>query len=179
MLMVVAIVALLAGLGSGVYVGTFRSILVDKAARAFLATAQYARMLAIEQQQQYRIQLDVQNNGFSLVTTAWNEQTDLTEVTPVRDYYCKPFLMDGNVRFEDVDVTPVETDMATGSEEEDESQQSILFRPNGTAQAAVVQIGDGKKHYSISINPATGRAKILLGKVDEVKVGYTDLDTER
>jgi hypothetical protein len=82
--------------------------------------------------------------------------------------------MEGNVTFEDIQVLPVgmETEIA-GDEEEG---ASILFRPDGTAQAAIVQIGDGKTHFAIAISPATGLAKITSGTSEDISIGIMDLD---
>ncbi len=45
-------------------------------------------------------------------------------------------------------------------------------------KTAVVQIGNGKTHYTISISAATGRAKMYYGTTENVKVTSTDLDQE-
>ena len=42
-LVVVVIIGLLGGLGGGVYIGTYKKLLVEKAARDFFLTAKYAR----------------------------------------------------------------------------------------------------------------------------------------
>ena len=53
-----------------------------------------------------------------------------------------------------------------------------MFSPNGSAQTAVVQIGDGKTHYAISISAATGKAKIYFGISEDIEVRIIDLDAE-
>ncbi len=178
MLAVVIIISLLAGLGGGIYVGTYKKMLVEKAARHFVLTAKYARIMAIEKQRQYEIQLDVANNAFYLTTTQWNEDTEQTEQIVVKDSYCKPVEFEGDVKFEDVQITP------TGLETTTNEEQAIVFSPNGTVQSAVIQIGDGKTHYTISISAATGKAKMYFGTVEDVKtgtdvrIGAIDLDAE-
>jgi len=59
-----------------------------------------------------------------------------------------------------------------------EDLPTIIFLPDGTAQSAVVQIGDEKTHYTVSINAATGKAKLVSGTVENVKVSTVDLDAE-
>ena len=180
LLMVVVIISLVAGVGGGLYVGTYKRMLVEKAARDFLLTAKYARIMAIEKQTQYEILLDVANNGFLLTTTQLDEETGQTEQTVVKDSYCKPVEFEGDVKFEDVQITPTGLETTTG----DSDEQAIVFLPNGTAQSVVIQIGDGKTHYTISINAATGRAKLYLGEIEKVKtgtdviVGAIDLDAQ-
>lgn len=172
MLMVVVIIALVGSVGGGLYVGTYKRTLVEKAARGFLLTAKYARIISIEKQCQYKIQLDVENGGFCLATTLWNEETEQTQLEVVKDFYCRPVQFEGDVKFENIQITPI------NSEAETEEQQTIVFSPNGTAQSAVVQIGDGKTHYSISISAATGKAAMYFGTVEDVKIGSIDLDAE-
>ncbi|MBN2269037.1 MAG: GspH/FimT family pseudopilin [Sedimentisphaerales bacterium] len=174
LLVVVAIIAVAGGAGIGLYAGTSERFRLEKAARSFLLTARYARIMAIEKQREYEIQIGSDKTGFALATTEWNESSEQFEQTVVRDYYCRPVEFEGAVRFEDVRL------VATGVEEteEDESAgQAIRFSPDGSAQAVAVQIGDGKRHYTISISAATGKAKASPGELQEnAEVGTIDLD---
>jgi type II secretion system protein H len=172
-LVVVALVAMMAGLGGGVYVGTYKRMLVEKAARQFLLTARYGRILAIERQRPYEIELDESNKGFHLKTVGFNEQTGQSEETIVRDYYCKPVLFEGDVAFEDVKVVSL-----TGDSEDGDEQQGIWFYPNGSAEPAVVQIGDGRSSYSVAIVASTGMATMYKGQAEELKTGIIDLDAQ-
>jgi type II secretion system protein H len=174
-LVVIAIIAILAGVGGGMYIGTYKKLVVEKAARSFLLMAQYARIMAIEQQRQYQIALNVTQNGFCLVTTEWDEQSEEAQQSIVKDYYCKPVVMEAGVTFEDIKIPSIG---AYADVMEDENTQTILFFPDGTAQAAVVQIGNGKTRYTISISPATGRAKITYGTSENVTIGIVDLDAQ-
>jgi len=178
-LVVVVIISLLAGLGGGIYMGTYRRMLVEKAARNFVLTAKYARIMAIEKQRQYEIRLDAANNGFHLATTQWDEETEQTEQIVVRDSYCRPVEFEGNIKFENVEITPTGLETTT-----DDNEKTIVFSPDGTAQPAVIQIGDGKTHYTISVSTATGRTKMYFGPVEDLKtgtdarIGAIDLDAE-
>jgi prepilin-type N-terminal cleavage/methylation domain-containing protein len=174
-LVVVIVISLLAGLGSGIYVGTHRRMLVEKAARDFVLTAQYARIMAIEKQRQYKIQLDAANNGFFLATTQLDEEGEQTEQVIVRNSFCRPVEFEGEVMFEDIQITPIGLQTTT---EDDEEEQTIVFSPNGTAQSTVIQIGDGKTHYTVSIFAATGKAKVYFGTSEDVEIGFIDLDAE-
>lgn len=174
-LVVVIVISLLAGLGSGIYVGTHRRMLVEKAARDFVLTAQYARIMAIEKQRQYKIQLDAANNGFLLATTQLDEEGGQTEQVIVRNSFCRPVEFKGGVIFEDIQIMPIGLQTTT---EDDEEEQTIVFSPNGTAQSTVIQIGDGKTHYTVSIFAATGKAKVYFGTSEDVEIGFIDLDAE-
>jgi len=173
-LMVVVIIGLITGAGAGLYVGTFRKMQVEKAAYDFFLTAKYARLIAVEKQSQYKMTLDLTNREFYLTTVLWDEESGQSQQEIVQNFYCKPVQFQGDVVFEAVDIVPNEWETNSASE----GQQTIAFSPNGTAQSSVVQIGDGQTHYSISISPATGRAKMYFGTVENVKVGTTDLDAE-
>lgn len=173
-LIVAAIIALIGGLGGGVYVGTYKKMLVVRTARDLLLTAKYARIMAIEQQRPYEILLDVENNGFVLVTSQFGEESGGTEQVVVRDYYCKPVEFEGEVKFEDIKVTSLTADTRA----ESEGGQRIVFSPSGSAEAAVIQIGDGKTHYTVSICAATGKGKVHVGTAVNVKTATVDLDAE-
>lgn len=174
LLLVVLIISLLTGAGTGLYFGSFRSVQVRKAALDFMLTAQYARIMAMERQTQYTMELDLVNQTYMLTTLRWDEASQEAALEVVKDLYCKPAQLEGDVKFEAVEVMP-----GVWETESSESVQTIAFSPNGTAQAAVVQIGDGRMHYSISISAATGRARMIYGTADNVKATTTDLDAQR
>lgn len=174
LLLVVVIIALVGGVGGGLYVGTYKRVMVEKAARDLLLTAKYARIAAIERLRPYEIQLDVENNGFVLATSLLNEETGQTQLSIVKNYYCKPVQFSGDVKFEDVQIVPAGTETTT----EPEDKQKIVFSPNGNAQSAVIQIGDGKTHFTVSVAAATGKAAMYFGKAENVKTKTIDLDAE-
>ena len=108
---------------------------------------------------------ELQDKGFLLTTTQPNEVTGQTEKTIIRNYYCRPVEFEGDVKFEDARLT----DMISEPLAEEGPEQKISFLPNGTAQSAVVQIGDGKTHYTIAIVASTARAILYWGPADKVK----------
>ena len=173
-LLVVLVIGLITSAGTGLYVGTFKSMKVKKAVQDFLLTAQYARIMAMERQTPYRMELDLANHGFWLTTLQWDEDSEQVGLQIVRDVFCKPVQFEGDVVFEDVGIVPDAWEI----ESDNQDQQTIIFSPNGTAQSAVVQIGNGTTHYAISISAATGRAKAYFGTTENVEVMTTDLDVE-
>jgi prepilin-type N-terminal cleavage/methylation domain-containing protein len=174
LLMVVVIIGLVTGAGAGLYVGTFRKMQVEKAAYDFFLTAKYARLMAVEKQSHYKMEMDLANRGFYLTTVLWDEESGQAQQEIVKNLYCKPVQFQGDVFFEFVGIAPSGWETQSTGEE----QQTIIFSPNGTVQSSVVQIGDGKVHYTISISPATGRAKMFFGTAENVTVGTTDLEAE-
>ena len=174
-LVVVIIIGLLGGLGGGLYVGSYKRLQVEKAARDFLLTAKYARVMAIEKQRQYKLVLDLSNNGFHLATTQYDEEEGKTEKAIVMDSFSKPVQFEGEVQFEDIKIEPTSTLTTT---EDDEEEKSIVFSANGTSQTAAIQIGNGKTHYTITISSATGKAKVHEGISENIEIGIVDLDAE-
>lgn len=174
LLVVVTIISLMASVGAGMLLETYKKLNVDKAASNLFLSAKYARMMAIEQQRQYKLCLDTLNNTYYLVTTITDFESGQFEETIVRDPYCKPVILERNIKFEGIQITPIALETTT----ETEDLPTIIFLPDGTAQSAVVQIGDEKTHYTVSINAATGKAKLVPGTIENVKVSTVDLDAE-
>jgi len=172
LLLVITIIALIGGIGGGMYAGTYKRLLVEKAARQFLLTARYARIMAVERQRPYELQLSP--TGFALMTTELNLQTGQNEKTVVRNLNCRPVEFAGDVKFEDVRITT----MSAGQEAAGEEEQMVVFLPNGSAASTVVQIGDGKSHYTVAIVAATGKASFFDGPAEEVKTATIDLDLQ-
>jgi len=172
--LVVLIIGLIAGSGTGLYVGSFKKMRVQKAAYDLLLTAQYGRIMAIERNSKCTLVLDAGNNAFWLTRIQWDEEGEQV----VKDPYCKPVQFEGDVVFEDIQMAQSEFETDAGEEEESGGEQSIVFLPDGSAQTAAVQIGNGKTHYTVSINAATGRAKLYSGTTEKVKITSTDLDME-
>ena len=173
-LLVVVIITMIAGLGGGYCVGSYKRLLVEKTARQLLLMATYARIMAIEQQRPYELQVDAENRGFLLATTEMNQQTGETERVIVRDYYCKPVEFEGDVKFEDLVLTTATGEPLTVADEE----QKVVFLPNGSAETAVLQIGDGKSHYTVAVVAATGKATLYSGTVKDIEMASLDLDMQ-
>jgi type II secretion system protein H len=173
MLVVVLMAVLLAGLGGGIWTGTYGKIQVEKAVRDFVLAAKYARITAIEEQSPCKLELDTENSRFVLAVYGLDPTTGQTEELSVADsYFARVIEFDGDVEFEDVRVAAISRQAL----DRPDVAQAILFLPNGTSQSAVVQIGDGKHHMTVSICAATGRAKVQPGTAENVSTGIVDLD---
>ncbi len=175
LLMVVLLISLIGGVGGGLYVGTYRKMLAEKAARDIVFAAKYARMMAIEKQRPYKMEFDTINNAFQLTYAGYDEQTEQVQQGIVRDVYFKPVQFRGDVKFEDIQIVPV----GSSTQIEDPDQTAVVFWPGGTAQLAVVQVGDGKNHYTVHIAAATGKAKMYFGTPENLTIGTFDLDAEQ
>ncbi|HPC95564.1 MAG TPA: prepilin-type N-terminal cleavage/methylation domain-containing protein [Sedimentisphaerales bacterium] len=172
LLLVIAVISVVGGLGGGMYAGTYKKLLVERAARQFLLSAKYARIMAIEHGRPYELRLDAGNKGFALTTTQWNRQTAAGESVVVRDYYVKPVEFEGDVRFEDVRILTLAAEQVSDVE----AEQRIVFLPNGTAETAMIQIGDGKTHYTIAVMAATGKATLQAGQAGPMSMAVVDLE---
>lgn len=172
MLLVVTIIALLAGLAGAMYVGTYKRMQVEKGARGIFSAARYARIIAIEKRKNCKLILDKTNNRFYLAIDSPNRNDDEKGGQIIKNQYTKPTQFSDKVSFESIMITSTaEVDMQ-GREFED----VVVFKPNGTADTAVMQIGDGKNHYTVYILAGTGKARIKQGKATESPVEIIDLD---
>ena len=174
MLLVVVLITMLAGAGGAIYIGTYNKLLTAKCARNFLLAAKYARILAIEQQTKYSLLLDAEQNSFCLTVESTDSLTGSFQTRQVRDLYSKPVTFAGKVKFEGINITSTNED----SRFETEQRRTIVFYPNGTADRAIVQIGDGKNHYTAAISTATGKTKVVSGTAENVTSDSIDLDLE-
>ena len=162
LLAVVVVIGLLASIG-GVYFAGYKQVAVDKCARDIVLAAKYARVLAIEQQCSCRLVLNKVENSFCLVVSGAKNRV-------VRDEYSRPRQFGEDIEFEGVEVAT--ENESTGGDD----SAAIVFRPDGTADSAVVQVGDGKNHCTVYISAATGKARAEAGIAGETTVDVVDLD---
>ena len=174
LLVVIIIMTVLTGIGGGMFVGANEQLQVQKAANNLLITAKYARMTAIEQQTPYKLYIDTENNEFYLATTILDEQNEQVEEMIVQDSFCKPVILEGNVTFEDIQIMSSEYDSGAGTDK----LYMLIFFPDGTTQSALIQIGDEKTHYTLSLNAVTARSKLYPTVIEDVPMDTIDLDAE-
>lgn len=177
LLLTVVLITLLAGAAGGVYVGTVRHMRVKKAIRDFMAAARYARIMAVEKQNPCRMQIDSEAGSFWLVMDQQTDQPGRTEQVLLRDLFFKPVQFDGEVKFEGIAIEPLTAEYSLADDDVNDIEE-IVFSPDGTAQSAVIQIGDGLNHYSASITAATARVKVYHGTAEIVEVTSIDLDED-
>jgi Tfp pilus assembly protein FimT len=175
LLLVVAIIAMIGSVGSGMYANAYKKLLVQRTAKQFLLMARYGRILAVEQGRTCELIMNTATGKFFLMATVIDSQTGQAERMPVKDYYSKPVEMEGNVKFENVEVTTLM--MSPGSD--DLKERKITFLPTGATESAVVQIGDGTWHYTVALLAATGQATLYDGQAEQLKTTVIDLDEEQ
>ena len=162
LLVVVVVVGLLASIG-GVYFASYEQLAVDKCARDIVLAAKYARVLAIEKQRSCRLVLNKVENSLCLVVSGGKNRV-------VRDEYFRPRKFGGDIEFEGVVIAT-----ENGSADGDDSA-AIVFRSDGTADSAVIQVGDGENHCTVYISAATGKARAEVGQAKETTADVVDLD---
>lgn len=168
-LLVTILIALLASAAGGFYARTYKKTLVKKSARDLLMAIKYAKILAVEQQTECKLKINADNNGFILTIDNGQGETQEKNELIIKDLYFKPVKFDESVKFEDIRIRSVDT--------EEKQKNYITFFPNGTAQEAVFQIGDGENHYSVSVSAVSGKAMIHAKSARTVDQGSTiDLD---
>jgi prepilin-type N-terminal cleavage/methylation domain-containing protein len=174
LLAVVVLISLIASATGGMAYGTYRRMLVEKAAKKVYLAAKYARLLAVERQMHCRLMLDAESRSFCLTLGAADLTSEEAAVKLISDAYSRPTQFGGQVEFEQIKVI---SSLQAETDSEDESK-SIVFYPDGTADTAALQIGDGKNHYAVYVLAATGKAQVRLGATDEMPVEIVDLDMD-
>jgi len=162
LLAVAAMVALLFSVSIASYGRTFNRWALEQNARQLYMAARSARLHAVEHQQECTIVLDRENGQFFLTI----ESTEEAGITPVSTPWSRKVQLQKHVSFETVKIA--------GRNEEIDG--GIVFRPDGTADNAVIQLGDGKLHYTVMVNGGTGRARLIEGEAEELQTDQIDLD---
>lgn len=174
LLVVLAVLSIATGLGGGVYLGTYQKLLVTRAARAIYTMAQYARVAAIEEQVSIRMVFDKTEKRVWLQMTQFNLRTEAAEQIVVSNPFCRPVQLAPQVDLEGVKIQA----QRQGEDAETEARATLTFYPDGTADAAAIQVGNGVTHYSIGISPSTGKARYIKGEAKALGSPTIDLDAQ-
>ena len=130
LLLVAVIVALLAGATGWFAVNTYKKMTIEKSAKEIMLAAKYARIAAVEKGQTYELLLDTGQNSFALACGG----------EPVSNQYTKPGSLTGDAVFEKISIASYSQGESDGSE-----YNTVAFNSDGSADAAVIGLGDGKK----------------------------------
>jgi prepilin-type N-terminal cleavage/methylation domain-containing protein len=169
LMVVTLLIALLAGSSIRGSIQTFRKMQVERAAREVFLAAQFARVQAVDSQRSCEVMLDPKTRSVHVAVLLKKGQQ------LVRNAYSKPYQFSEDVTFERIDILPSRpTDMGL---DESVPNTMISFHPDGSADAAVVQVGNGKTHWTLYVSSGTGMAKTELGPAKENAVTMVvDLD---
>jgi prepilin-type N-terminal cleavage/methylation domain-containing protein len=174
LMVVVVVIVLLATVMGRYYVGTYKRMLVEKGAKEIMLAAKYARLFAVEKQSRCRLVLDESQQGYCLMSKDVSEYSGEMDEVMIANAYTKPGQLKGEVVFEKVEIAS----MVRINTSAQEGQSIVAFRPDGTADKAVIQVGDGRNHYTVYISPATGKAEVKFGIANESGIDIVDLDVE-
>lgn len=158
-----ALIALLTTAAFVSYAQTWKHWALRQNAQRFYLAARYARVLAIESRRSCQLVIEPDSKTYYIVqTTAENEQA-----ARVSNVWHRPARLDDAVSFEHVAVLQSGTAGAP---------EGITFRPEGSADAALVQLGNGERYYTVQISAATARARLFSGAIEEYQPDQIDLD---
>jgi len=166
MLAVAALIALLFSVSLTSYGRTFNRWAVEQNARQLYMAAKSARLYAVEHQQDCTLVLDRENGQFFLMIKGTDDDTAQENTTLVSTPWSRTVQLQKHVSFETVKIAGELEDFESG----------IVFRPDGTADNAAIQLGDGKIHYTVMVNGGTSRARLLEGEAEELQTDQIDLD---
>lgn len=179
---VAALIALIASVSLMRFIRMESQTAIGNDIRQLYLAARYARIAAIEQQRVFYLLADVAQHRFLIVQEPASDETQpmdagtdgLAEMQPttasgegeVRNEYVRPYTMASSLMIEQFLVDGAES-----------AEMRSAFYPDGQAQAAVVQIGDGIRHASVIIMPS-GRVKMSMDIADAGQTGRFDLDAK-
>ncbi|AQT68175.1 type II secretion system protein H [Anaerohalosphaera lusitana] len=179
-LAVVLVIGLIAAAAGTTGFKSFRKMQVKKAAGELYLAMKYARLTAVEKQTECRLLIDKEENSYAVVVGSSEDIEQLTSVSDldndaesvqvVSNQYTKPAELGDGIAFEKAEIASMYGDY--------QLQNGIVFRPDGSADAAVIQLGNGEYIYSINVMVATGKAKVIEGPAEEMTIGVVDLDEQ-
>lgn len=179
-LVVVFIIGLMAAAGGGMYVGSYKKSQLVKSAKEVMLAAKYARLAAVEKQQQYKLYLDSEEGRFFISYKEIDPVTETEIEAIVSNPYSRPGQFPESVKFEEITISPASiSDVMENrydEDEEDEEKSFIVFTPYGTADNSVIKIGNGKTSYLVCVSAATGKAKVVEYTEEGLAMDVIDLD---
>jgi type II secretion system protein H len=173
-LVVIMLIAIVASAAGGFYSGPYKRMQVHKGARDVLLAAKYARAAAVEQQKQVKLVVEAESRKISVRVENWDEETSQASESEVKNQYWRTTALGGDAQFEVVTVD--RSDVDAGVRVDAPGETTVAFRPDGSAENAVIQVGDGMKHYTIIVSGTTGIARVIEGTTQDVKSDTVDLD---
>lgn len=158
-----ALTALLTSVAFITYAQTWKQWALRQNAQQFYLAARYARVLAIESRRPCQLMIDTDGKTYFIV----QEGEEAGQAARVSSLWHRPTRLDDAVSFERVLVTQsTVSDVAEG----------VTFRPDGSADAALIQLSNGERVYTVQISAATARATLFSSAMEEYQPDQIDLD---
>ena len=169
---VVVIIAILATMIVPRLSGRAGAVQLRASAQRLFVAAQYARDFSATHRCDCRLVIDSAQGRYGLVRQT-DPQHQPGQFTALHGVGKMESLGQG-VRFAHVRIEPPALD--DGSYGDPAQDNCITFRPMGWADAAVVQITDGRRTYSMLVAPGGGQVRLVKGAVSELPSNRWDLD---
>jgi len=173
-MLVVVILALVAGFSGSYYMGTYKKESLRTSAKALLLMGKFARMYAIEQGRTCQLRLDGVGKRFYLVGPVFDVSSQTKKQKSIRNPYCRKKILGDGIEFEFVDIAP-----ALGeSEAALDDNNCIHFYPDGSCDSAVVQMGNGRHSMTALFSSAYAKITVFEGVADDIEdtLRLIDLD---
>ena len=169
LLVVVAVIGVLAGLAVTSFHGSSSKATLDESAHGLHVAVRYARQYAVTKQRVCRVVLVEgdrdQRPGYRLEIETTDPDID-EAYTVLRSGVAKPADLPSQVRYAQV--------LIEGSDES--GARVVTFQPTGDADPTVIQLTDGRRTWSLLIEPNTGRSKLVNHAVGQTPNMREDLD---
>ena len=169
------IVAVLATMAVPQIVGSLRSVRLRESAQGLLVAANRARDFATTRRRICRLTFDLEKQSYQLEYQSDPQQAPY-EFAVMTSGAIKPTQLPPGVKFVVVEVDPAGGDASASADDDDSGRVMIAFAPDGGAEAAIIQITDEKRTYSLLIDPISGRAMLVGKAVEELPTNREDLD---
>ena len=167
LVVVIVIVAVLATMAVPRLSGRLSSSQLRASAQAFLMTVRYARDFAATRRRVCRLAMDRESQRYGLQYQKDPEHRPGLFV-PIRSGVGKAGALQDGIRFARIWIEPA------GRRER--TADCVTFETSGEADAAIVEITDGKRTMSVVLVPSSGRALLVDGIADERPNDRRDLD---
>lgn len=169
LMVVITVIAVLAGLAVTSFGGSLNKARLAEAASHLRAVTQYAHRTALTNQRICRVVFTLdgagQDPGYRVEIESNNPES-LDTFATITSGLGKPVSLTGNVRFAGVLIE-------NGGQQE---QHIITFQPTGEADAASIQLTDGRQTWSVVIEPNTGSSRLVQEAVSRTPNMREDLD---
>ena len=169
LIVVIALIAILTAAVVSPLAGSWGTANLRESARGVLLSAQYARGYAATRQVRCRLTLDVKNHRYVVEQEA-DPHGQPGQFTPVQADLTRPRSLGPGVKFGRLRIESRDAEPASAM------PQAVTFEPTGQANAAVIEITDDTRTWSVRIAPHTGRADLREGADVPEPFARVDLD---
>ncbi len=175
-MVVVILMAMMAAFAGGYYLRSQKRWQVERTSQELFLLLRYARVAAIERQATCKAYLDQTANRVWLTSYTENEEGGREEVV-LENRFSRPVELPEHVQFMKIELKRLEQARENNETEAEESEADIItFRPDGTADQALIILGDTLTFFSITLDSVSGRAVCHSGIMDSLPQQVMDLD---